>query len=94
MAIRRLLAKCDETGRLWKRLVPLAAPILSFTVPLSVGAQSTCATSPHDPSCKLDSALHMLYWLAGGLGCLLAAVVILACMIYRKNKKARLTPDE
>ena len=71
------------------------AVIAACAFALQAAAQAPdCAANPRNPACKLDTALHMLYWLAGGLACLLAAVVLLAVIIYRRNKAARLLRDE
>jgi cation transporter-like permease len=63
-----------------------AAPLLA--------QQSRCAADPHDSSCGLDTTLHLLKISAIVLAVLLVVIIIAAVAVYRRNQRARLTPDD
>jgi len=63
-----------------------AAPLLA--------QQSRCAADPHDSSCGLDTTLHLLKISAIVLAVLLVVIVFAAVAVYRRNQRAKLTPDD
>ncbi len=76
------------------RTHPITAVTLLANALPALAQQTNCATNPHDSSCVFDSTLHLLHWLAILLAIILIAIIAVAIAAYRKNKRAKLTPDD
>ncbi len=75
------------------RQLAFATTLVAASAP-ALAQQSTCATDPHGSGCGLDSTLHLLRYLAIALALILASIIIIAIAAYRKNRNAKLTPND
>ena len=78
------------------RIRPSIAAVAAFaSTSLPLFAQETnCAIDPHNSACAFDSTDHLLRMIAIILGVLLAIIIVVAVIAYRKAEKKKLTPDD